>query len=192
MIENATRLLRQVELSPATREDQAILENLLQLYAHDFSEFHRVDLGSDGRFVYTNLPLYWGEPERHPFLVRADGRLAGFVLVKKRSEISGNTDVWDMAEFFVIRGCRRDGIGTRIAHTVWTRFPGPWEIRVMHSNGPARRFWESAISAFLDREIGPTTFEKDGELWNLFSFDSNKTPVARDQILIVSGYQFTE
>src|SRR5450631_4195545 len=104
-----------VEVVPATLEQQPILANLLQLYAHDFSEFHDVDLGPDGRFVYASLPLYWSEPDRHPFLVRVDGRLAGFVLVKRGSEVSGDKTAWDMAEFFVIRGCRRRGIGTQIA-----------------------------------------------------------------------------
>ena len=100
-----------VEVVPATLEQQSILANLLQLYAHDFSEFHDVDLGPDGRFVYASLPLYWSEPDRHPFLVRVDGRLAGFVLVKRGSEVSGDKTVWDMAEFFVIcigweEGCK--------------------------------------------------------------------------------------
>jgi predicted acetyltransferase len=121
------------ELISAPLEQEPILANLLQLYAHDFSEFHNVELGLDGRFVYKQLPLYWSEPNRHPFLIRVDDKLAGFVLVKKGSEISGNDTVWDMAEFFVIRGYRRHGIGTLIAHEVWKRFSGKWEVRVMTS-----------------------------------------------------------
>ena len=73
--------------------------------------------------VYQHLPLYFSEPHRYPFLVRRGDRLVGFVLVKKGSEVSGNQAVWDMAEFFVLRGCRRRGIGTQIAREVWTRFP---------------------------------------------------------------------
>jgi hypothetical protein len=44
-------------------EQELILANLLELYAHDFSEFHELELGSDGRFGYGGLPLYWSEPE---------------------------------------------------------------------------------------------------------------------------------
>ena len=66
----------QVELLPATREEQPVLANLLDLYIHDFSEFVVVDLEADGRFHYPHLSLYWTDPHRRPFLIRADGKLA--------------------------------------------------------------------------------------------------------------------
>ena len=123
-----------IEVLAAAPEQAPILANLLELYAHDFSEFHDIDLGADGRFGYRHLGLYWSEPDRHAFLVRVNGMLAGFVLVKRGSEVSGNETVWDMAEFFVIRGYRRRGVGTQVAHEVWRQFPGTWEVRVMQSN----------------------------------------------------------
>lgn len=92
--------LARIELIPAEPEQEPIVSNLLQLYAHDFSEFHSVEVGDDGRFVYPQLPLYWIEPGRHPFFIRADGKLAGLVLVKRGSEISRDENVWDMTEFF--------------------------------------------------------------------------------------------
>jgi len=64
-----------VEVIPATPEQATILANLFELYAHDFSEFHSLEIGEDGRFGYTSLPLYWSEPGRHPFLIRMDGKL---------------------------------------------------------------------------------------------------------------------
>ena len=112
--------------------------NLLELYIHDFSELRDVDLGPDGRFGYRLLPLYWSDPDRHAFLIRIDGKLAGFALVKRGSELSGNKAVWDMGEFFVIRGHRRRGFGTQVMHELWRRLPGLWEIRVMQSNVPRR------------------------------------------------------
>jgi predicted acetyltransferase len=156
----------QLEVIPATAEQMPIVANLIQLYAHDFSEFHHLELGPDGRFNYEPLPLYWSEPNRHPFLVRMDGNLAGFVLVKS------NGAVWDMAEFFVVRGYRRQGIGTAIAHDIWKRFPGQWEVRVMQSNHSATHFWARAISQFTGKPTDPVSLEKAGTCWRLFSFDS--------------------
>ncbi len=141
-----------IELLPASREQQPILANLLELYAHDFSELLDVPLGDDGRFGYPGLPLYWEEAGRFPFLVRSGG-LAGFVLVKRGSEISGDQTVWDMAEMFVVRGQRRRGIGMEVAHEVWRRFPGPWEVRVMEANLAALPFWMRAVASFLGREF---------------------------------------
>jgi predicted acetyltransferase len=155
-----------IEVVPATAEQMPVVANLIELYAHDFSEFHDLALGEDGRFGYNPLPLYWTDPNRHPFLVKMDGKLAGFVLVRKESS------VWDMAEFFVVRGCRRRGIGTAIAHDVWRRFPGLWEVRVMHSNHAARHFWERAISGFTGEPIQPIRVERAGESWHVFSFES--------------------
>jgi predicted acetyltransferase len=164
--------LVKIEVVPAASEQAPVLANLLQLYAHDFSEFHDVEIGADGRFVYKLLPLYWSEPGRHPFLVWVDDELAGFVLVKKGSETSGNGNVWDMAEFLVLRAYRRRRVGTRIAYEVWRRFPGVWEVRVMQANVAALNFWRRAISEFTGRDIDPVRFEKDGESWMLFSFAS--------------------
>jgi predicted acetyltransferase len=172
MPEREEKARANIEVIAATVEQQPILANLLQLYAHDFSEFHDVELGADGRFVYPSLPLYWSQPERYPFLVRVDGQLAGFVLVKQGSELTDNAMVWDMAEFFVIRGYRRRGIGTRVAREIWNRFPGPWEVRVMQSNVSAQRFWTQAISEFCSAEVSPALVQKDQELWNVFSFAS--------------------
>ncbi len=162
----------QIEVVPAAPEQQPILANLLELYAHDFSEFHGIELAEDGRFGYKSLPLYWSEPDRHPFLVKIDGKLAGFALVKKGSEISGRNDVWDMAEFFLARGYRRRGFGTQIASSIWNQLPGAWEVRVMEANVSALDFWGHAVSNFAGELIQPAEVEKDGERWNLFSFKS--------------------
>jgi predicted acetyltransferase len=167
--------MRRVEVIPATEEQEPILANLLELYVHDFSEFLDVPLGADGRFGYTPLRLYWIEPDRYPFLVKVDGNLAGLALVKRGTGVSGDRTVWDMAEFFVVRGQRRHGIGTRIVHEVWRRFPGLWEVRVMESNSPARRFWERAVASFTGAEAGPVRVEKGGKWWSVFSFESKPT-----------------
>ena len=161
-----------VEVTPAGKEQESVLANLLELYAHDFSEFHDLEIGADGRFEYRYLRLYWTEPGRHPFLVQVEGKLAGLVLVKRGSEVSGNENVWDMAEFFVLRGYRRRGLGTHIAVEVWRRFPGRWEVRVMESNASACQFWASAISEFVGDEILPVQVERDGKRWKVFSFES--------------------
>jgi predicted acetyltransferase len=159
-----------IEVLPAAPEQQTILANLLELYAHDFSEFHDVEIGEDGRFGYSSLPLYWSEPGRHPFLVWVDGKLAGFVLVKRGLGVSCNRTIWDMAEFFVLRGYRRRRIGTHIAHEVWRRLPGSWEVRVMESNVSAQHFWAQAIAMFTGETADPVRVEHGGRGWKVFSF----------------------
>lgn len=161
-----------LEIIPAERRQESILANLLELYIHDFSEFHNCELGEDGRFGYAKLPLYWNEPGKHAFLVRMDGKLAGFVLVGTGSTVSRGQQVWDMAEFFVLRAYRKRGVGTNVAHMVWKRFPGSWEVRVMPANVPAQRFWASAIMKFTGEAPRPQQIEQDGGAWQVFSFTS--------------------
>lgn len=162
-----------MELILAAPEQQPILANLLELYIHDFSEFHPFDLNADGRFGYAPLPLYWSEPGRYPFLIKADGKLAGLAFVKKVVTVSSGGPVWDMAEFFVLRAYRRQGIGKQAAHAVWRRFPGPWQVRIMQSNRAALLFWQNAIHVWNGQAIPPVRIEKEGNSWHVFSFESS-------------------
>ena len=162
----------QVEVISARLDQAPILANLLELYAHDFSEFHHFALQADGRFGYPNLYRYWTEPTLHPFLITIAGELAGFALIKRRrSLISNGAAVWDMAEFFVTRAYRRQKFGTQVAHALWRRFPGAWEVRVMASNTLAFRFWKRAISEFTAAKAQALNIESRGS-WFLFSFES--------------------
>ncbi len=161
-----------VEVIPARKDQETTLANLLELYTHDFSKFHDVAIGTDGRFGYKPLAFYWSEPGHYPFLVWVKGELAGFVLVKRESEFCGNENVWDMAEFFVLRGYRRRGIGTQVAHEVGKNFPGFWEVRVMQSNVVGCDFWARAISTFAGEAVETSLVEKDGGCWRVFSFQT--------------------
>ena len=131
-----------VTLDPATLADAELLSNLLELYTHDLSAvFPNVQLGPDGRFGYDKLPRYWTEPDRRfPFLIRCDGRIAGFVLATRGSPVVADPDVLDVAEFFVLRQYRRSGVGREAAFLLWNRFPGMWTVRVSEGNSGAVSF----------------------------------------------------
>lgn len=162
-----------VEVVPAGREQELVLANLLELYVYDFSEFTDLAIGPDGRFRYPKLSLYWQEENRFPFLVKVDGQLAGLVLVSRGSLISGDPQVWDMAEFFVMRRYRRRGIGAALAREVWRCFPGAWEVRVLESNTTALAFWEATISAFTGSRTESVSVEDGGKRRRVFSFVSS-------------------
>jgi predicted acetyltransferase len=154
-----------MELILATQEQQPVLANLLELYIHDFSEFVDVEPGQDGRFGYPQLAPYWTDANRLPYLIWIDGRLAGFVLVKREG------DRWDIAEFFVVRGQRRRGVGMQAAHQLWRKVPGQWQVRVMEGN-PAAEFWTRAIANFTGEEIPYRMVETGSQTWRVFQFES--------------------
>jgi predicted acetyltransferase len=167
----------EVTLEFATLADATLLSNLLELYIHDLSAaFPSVELGPDGRFGYPNLPLYWSEPERRfPFLIRCGGRVAGFVLAQRGSPATEDPEVFDVAEFFVLRRYRRSGVGHRAAVLLWNRFPGRWIVRVSEGNSGALPFWAGVIAEFT--QGAATEFKGPGNphAWRVFSFTSSYT-----------------
>ncbi len=167
----------EVALDVAGVSDTALLANLLQLYLHDLSEaFPSIELGPDGRFVYEKLPLYWSEPEhRFPFIIRHRTQAVGFVLATRGSPAVGDPDVFDIAEFFIIRRHRRSGVGRRAAFLLWNRLPGRWTVRVSEGNAGALPFWEDVTAEYTSGTA--TQFKRPGtpNAWRVFSFVSRQT-----------------
>ncbi len=135
-----------VTLEAASRAEEPILARLLELYMHDLSEVFPIAPGPDGRFGYPLAP-YWNEPATHfPFLVRAGSGLAGFALAARGSPATDDPEVLDVAEFFVLRGARRSGVGRRAAGLLWSRLPGRWVVRVAERNERALPFWRAVVA----------------------------------------------
>jgi predicted acetyltransferase len=168
-----------VVLEIATAHDAAVLSNLMELYSHDLSDVFRLELGPEGRFGYEKLPLYWSEPERRfPFLLRYRGRLAGFALVTRGSPASDDPEDFDVAEFFVVRSCRRCGVGRRAAFVLWDRFPVRWTVRVSEGNPGGCRFWSAVIEEYANGALTQTKRPGSPHAWRVFSFDSRSRSTA--------------
>jgi len=163
-----------VSLVRASESDEGTLRNLLHLYIHDFSEFLGMKPSEEGWFSYPALPLYWSEPNRAAFFVRSEGGLVGFALVSQGSVVSGDAAVFDLAEFFVVRGVRRRGVGQAAAHDLFRSKPGEWEIRVAEYNVPAQRFWRNVIERYSGGRYKIDMWTRDdGSRWNVMRFTSS-------------------
>jgi predicted acetyltransferase len=164
----------ETRLDAATLSEASVLANLLELYLHDLSgAFPAVQLGADGRFGYPGLPLYWSEPERRfPFLIRAAGRVAGFVLATRGSPASEDPTVFDVAELFVIRSHRRGGVGRRAAVQLWDRLPGRWIVRASEGNPGAVPFWEAIVAEYSGGSAVRSQRQGNPHLVQVFSFES--------------------
>ena len=77
-----------------------------------------------------------------------------------------------MAEFFVLKKYRRQGLGTVAAQHVINRFPGKWEIRILDENQLAIQFWRQVINKLTAGQFVERT--PDPQLWRgpVFSFKS--------------------
>jgi predicted acetyltransferase len=138
-----------VVLVSVTEGERALLENLAQLYVYDWSAMLPLDVGDDGRFRELDLTPYWGGGDgHHALLARVDDKPAGFALVHATSRLTGQRGVFDMAEFFVLRRYRRQGVGLAAAFAVFDRLEGSWEIRQRDDNPDATAFWRRAVSQY--------------------------------------------
>ena len=158
--------VKHVALEQIPAERRQVLDALMQLYLYDFSEHAPLssvhgEVDEEGRFTYAFLDTYWLEPGRVPFLVRADGRIAGFVLVNRWSALNRPLDS-AVAEFFVLRKYRLARVGMRAAHLVFNRLRGCWEVPVAAYNQEALVFWRSVVRSL------PVTMKEhagDGRRW---------------------------
>jgi predicted acetyltransferase len=148
-----------ISLDPAAPGERPALAQLMQLYVYDWSELGPLDVGGDGRFADYPLDPYFRDAGRHPFLIRVDGKLAGFALVAAGSRLTGAAGVHDMAEFFVMRGYRRRGVGLAAASAAFDRFPGRWEIRQRDENMAAISFWRRVVARYTGGKYQETRFD---------------------------------
>jgi predicted acetyltransferase len=140
-----------VTVSVAAPHERAAIENLFQLYVHDFSEQwsdqDRGEVSDLGLFEpYPYLALYWEAPGRTPLLIRRGGHLAGFALVNGVAH-SGRPLDRSVAEFFVLRKHRRGGTGLKAAHAIFALWSGQWEAAVARRNTGALAFWRKAVAS---------------------------------------------
>jgi predicted acetyltransferase len=138
-----------VEVMSAGLQERRVIENLFQLYIHDFSEnwagTDRGDVDAEGRFIPSPLDVYWADASHSPLLFRIASHIVGFALLNRESHVQAQVD-WNIAEFFVLRKYRRGGVGTAAAHAIFARHPGIWEVAIARKNVSALAFWRRSIS----------------------------------------------
>ncbi len=138
------------ELFEASENDKDVIYNLMQLYTYELSFFEdettSFQLLENGSFKLDKyVDLYWKEKERHPFILKCNGELAGFVL--ERFNENGMNEI---AEFFVLNKYRRLGAGKFMANEIFKRYKGKWEIRTLLKNKQAQEFWRKVVKTICD------------------------------------------
>ena len=137
-----------VAVAEISREQATTVQNLVQLYTHDFSEYWpdsaKGELQADGRFAAYDLERYWNGAGWSASLIHCNESLAGFVLVNNQARTGQRVD-FNMAEFFIARKYRARGVGRRAAEIVFARHEGTWEVAVARKNVAALSFWRKIV-----------------------------------------------
>jgi predicted acetyltransferase len=163
----------QVERVPL--KDKPILENLLSMYCYEWSQYDKSDVNSQGSYGYR-IGEYWENEKYHPFFIRVDGILAGFVLVNNEFDIHTDYD-YAMAEFFIMFKYRQSGIGRSVANTLFDKFHGKWELKRHPHNVVSVQFWDKIVSEYTKGNFKiikscPSVVYHDGTFADILAFEN--------------------
>jgi predicted acetyltransferase len=78
--------------------------------------------------------------EHWPFLVRSEGAIVGFALVRK-----SKPETYVIGEFFILSEFRRNGVGGSAVSEILQKFVDNWEIPFQNDNSKAAAFWRRII-----------------------------------------------
>lgn len=137
-----------IQINLVDESQKSILRQLIELYEYDFSEYDQNDLNEYGYYGYRYLDYYWTEKGREPFFIKVEGKLAGFVFVNEFCYLVKGAGAKSIAEFFIMRKYRRQGIGKKAAYMAFDRYPGDWEVIQQQHNLPSIQFWERVIHEY--------------------------------------------
>ncbi|WP_422661063.1 GNAT family N-acetyltransferase [Paenibacillus sp. EC2-1] len=139
-----------IRLVPGKQKN--VIENLMQFYLYDFTQFLDIDVTERGDFApYPGLAEYWIKREtRFPYLITYDNKPAGFALIDR---LDGEDEVdFYLCEFFIMKKYRRSGLGTWASHQLFDRLRGRWKVTQVSTNTPAQAFWRKTIGAYTDNQ----------------------------------------
>ena len=125
-----------VSLRQVPETEAEALAALLDAHLLELGQYER-SAGSGG---YPYLPLYWRERSRTPLFIELAGSIVGFVLVREIRD-----GVREIAEFFVGRDHRRQGIGSAAFAAIVDSWPGQWRLSYLSQNALASRFWSECL-----------------------------------------------
>ncbi|MEK4511980.1 GNAT family N-acetyltransferase [Paenibacillus anaericanus] len=131
---------------------KSTLRNLIELYKYDFTEYYPEDVNENGLYEYKYFDHYWTETGRHPYFIRVEGILAGFALVRE-IETTDNSTIYSIAEFFVMKKYRHQGIGQYVAAELFNKFNGVWKVAQIETNKPAQKFWRKTIEGYTNNNF---------------------------------------
>ncbi|WP_366296442.1 GNAT family N-acetyltransferase [Paenibacillus sp. AN1007] len=136
-----------VAIVQVNQKYREVLDNLMQLYIYDFSEFLDFDVEENGKYRPYPLDDYFKEGnQQFAYLIKREEKYVGFVLVRFIEELE--LPHYSISEFFILKKYRREGLGKSAAIDVFNRHQGPWEVHQIESNQGAQIFWKRVINEY--------------------------------------------
>lgn len=136
-----------MEFRLVTAEEKTLLYNLLQKYLYEMTTYYADDLDESGNYPYPYFDAYFTDRDRRALLLLEDGRLVGFALLNRHSEIGREID-YGMAEFSILPKERGRGLGLCAARSLFEGYPGRWEVKYSAANLAGKSLWSRAAEPY--------------------------------------------
>ncbi|MGE7955018.1 GNAT family N-acetyltransferase [Pseudomonas sp. NPDC089530] len=160
--------MSQIDLQPAQRDDWECIENLMQFFMYELSQWLPIKLGQHGLFAIQPKTPYWRQPGTRPWLLRVEGELAGFAIVD--DEVRLAEVQYNLAYLFVVRRFRGRGIGRQVVTQLLAGLPGQWQVLHLDANPPARAFWARVLPELSGGAFSCQPSTADGYPCTLYRF----------------------
>ncbi|CAM4015415.1 GNAT family N-acetyltransferase [Saccharibacillus endophyticus] len=129
------------------QKHKEVLDNLMQFYIYDFSEFLAFDVEENGQYSPYPLDDYFEEGNHQfAYVIKREEKYIGFVLVRLIEDLEIRH--YSITEFFILKKYRREGMGMAVATDLFNRHKGPWEVHQIESNKGAQIFWKRVINEY--------------------------------------------
>lgn len=146
----------EVVIMKASLSDRTLIENLLQLYVYDFTEYTDASVGETGLYqIMPDFESYWSDDcSQQSYVIKANGEVAGFMMTKEKDETQSDHV---LSHFFILRKFRRMGVGRKAATSLFKGTKGAWELYQLESNIPAQKFWDQITEEVSYGEVETKT-----------------------------------
>lgn len=153
-----------VKVVPIKIDDRDILKEMLY-------EYEKEMLGGDPD-EYKYLDSYWNKPNRFPFFIKANEKKVGFVLINDYNLLIKEGK--NIAEFYIKKEFRKNGIGKEASKQIFNLFPEKWEIRQIIENPQAHNYWLKTILEFTKNSFTEEFVKNDKWHGWIQTFDMKK------------------
>jgi len=146
-----------------------VLDNMLQLYAHELNKFFNftIILGDNGRYLIKPAAIHladgWG------YFIVVGCEYAGFILLNHRAKTKGGVFI---SEFFIMPRFRRGYFYKDVIARLASTLDGIVEYRVMKKNKRALFLFDDLAKRFLSAAIQKTDEYENGIEYSRYMFDT--------------------
>jgi len=155
-----------VEIHPARPDEMPTLRNLFVAYFYDLSQYdpnliineHGLPMwapsGGPGPRTHDECAPFnwWIRDCCLPYLVRADGKLAGFLHVCADPDHLDPDVDFQLLDFYIAPPFRGKGVGRQAARLAFDAHRGRWQVFQLARNSPALAFWHKIIAEYTGND----------------------------------------